>query len=65
MEPRQTSLLNRIRELAVGDSVTVNVDEYGYNTVRRYASDCGLYLDRIYSTHLDRVNRTYTVTRKS
>ena len=41
------------------------IDEYGYNTIRRYACDLGLYLDRQYSTHVNRAERTYTVTRKS
>ena len=49
----------------IGDRVTVSIDEYGYNTVRRYACDLGTYLDRRYSTHVNRTDRTYTVTRLS
>lgn len=49
----------------VGDRIEVSVDSYGYNTVRRYATDCGYMLERVYSTHLDRVNRTYTIIRHS
>lgn len=58
-------LLTRLREMNIGDRVTVSIDEYGYNTVRRYACDLGTYLDRRYSTHVDRTDRTYTVTRLS
>ena len=60
-----TPLLTRMREMGIGDKVTVGIDLYGYNTVRRYACDLGLFLDRRYSTHLDRANRTYTITRVS
>lgn len=54
-----------MREMAAGEAITVSIDEYGYNTIRRYACDLGLYLDRQYSTHVNRAERTYTVTRKS
>lgn len=59
------SLLTRVREMEVGDQITVPVSAYGYNTVRRYASDCGLYMERSYSTHLDRETRTFTIIRNS
>lgn len=64
-EMNTTPLLTRVREMNVGDSITVGIDDYGHNTVRRYACDWGLYLDRKYSTHVDRAARTYTITRLS
>jgi hypothetical protein len=60
-----TPLLTRLREMNIGDKVTVSIDTYGYNTVRRYACDLGVFLDRRYSTHVNRADRTYTVTRLS
>lgn len=61
----ETPLLTRVREMNVGDKITVPIEAYGHNTVRRYACDWGLYLGRKYSTHVDRINRTYTITRLS
>ena len=58
-------LYTQIKTLELGASVTVPVDGYSYNTVRRYASDFGLTLNRKYTCHLNRLARTFTITRLS
>lgn len=58
-------LYTKIKTLELGASVVVPVDGYSYNTVRRYASDFGLTLGRKYVCHLNRLARTYTITRLS
>ena len=60
-----TPLLTRMREMGIGDKVTVGIDLYGYNTVRRYATDMSFTLARKFRSHLDRKSRTYTITRVS
>lgn len=59
------SLYKRIQLMEIGDIVTVSVDEYAYNTVRRYSSDFGLALNRKYTCHLDRASRLYNIHRLS
>lgn len=61
----RTGLYTKIKDMEVGAVVVVSVDDYSYNTVRRYASDFGLVFDRRYTCHVDRATRTYTITRKS
>lgn len=61
----ETPLLARIRAMQVGENITVPVNAYAYNTVRRYASDCNFLMERNYSVHMDRKARTFTVTRNS
>jgi len=48
-----------------GDCLTVGIEDYSWNTIRRYACDWGLLYQRNYSVHLDRNTRTYTITRNS
>lgn len=48
-----------------GAKLTVGIEEYSWNTLRRYACDWGLLYQRVYSVHVDRATRTYTITRKS
>lgn len=58
-------LLPRVKQMNVGEAITVSIDEYAYNTLRRYACDLGMYYQRKFSVRLDRNARTYTITRKS
>ena len=46
-----------------GESITISVTEVGYTTIRSYASDLGFAYKRKYSTHRNREERTYTITR--
>lgn len=46
-----------------GDSIVIPVEEVGYTTIRGYASDLGFAFNRTYSTHRNRAERTYTITR--
>lgn len=57
------SFRQRIINLEVGQSISIPVEEVGYTTMRSYASDLGFIYKRRYSTHRDRVERTYTITR--
>lgn len=59
------ALFTQIKTLETGASIVVPVDGYSYNTVRRYACDFGLTLNRKYTCHLNRQARTYTITRES
>ena len=43
----------------------IPVDEVGYTTIRSYASDLGFAYQRKYSTHRNREERTYTITREA
>jgi hypothetical protein len=58
-----TSFRQRIINLLKGESITIPVDEVGYTTIRGYASDLGFAYNRRYSTHRNRADRTYTITR--
>lgn len=58
-----TSFRQRIINMEEGESITVPVEEVGYTTIRSYASDLGFSLMRRYSTHRNRAERTYTITR--
>lgn len=60
-----TSLSSRVRDMKPGAKLTVGIEEYSWNTLRRYACDWGLLYQRVYSVHVDRATRTYTITRKS
>lgn len=57
------SLRSRILALGIGDQITIPVTEYGYTTIRSYASDLGFMTGNRYSTARDRETRTYTITR--
>ena len=57
------SFRQRIIDMAEGESITIPVTEVGYTTIRGYASDLGFAYNRKYSTHRNRVERTYTITR--
>ena len=46
-----------------GESITISVEQIGYTTIRGYASDLGFAYKRRYSTHRNREDRTYTITR--
>lgn len=57
------SFRRRIINLNRGESITVPVEQVGYTTIRGYASDLGFVYKRKYSTHRNREERTYTITR--
>lgn len=60
-----TSLRSKIVGMEVGETIVVPVSEYGYTTIRSYASDLGFAHDRRYTTHRNRQDRTYTIKRES
>lgn len=57
------SFRQRIIDMETGESITIPVEEVGYTTIRGYASDLGFAFMRKYSTHRNREDRTYTITR--
>ena len=59
----KTSFRQRVINLERGESITIPVTEVGYTTIRGYASDLGFAYNRKYSSHRNRAERTYTITR--
>ena len=59
----KTSFRQRILNMEMGESITIPIEEVGYTTIRSYASDLGFAYLRKYTTHRNRVDRTYTITR--
>ena len=57
------SLRAQIVEMRVGEQLTIPLTEYGYTTIRSYASDLGFAYNRKYSTKRNRQDRTYTIVR--
>lgn len=57
------SLRAQIVKLQVGEQLTIPVTDYGYTTIRSYASDLGFAYNRKYSTKRNRQERTYTIVR--
>ena len=57
------SLRAQIVKMRVGEQLTIPVAEYGYTTIRSYASDLGFAYNRKYSTKRNRQERTYTIVR--
>lgn len=58
-----TSFRARVINMQRGESITISVEQIGYTTIRGYASDLGFAYKRRYSTHRNREDRTYTITR--
>ena len=58
-----TSFRSRVINMQRGESITIPVEQVGYTTIRGYASDLGFAYKRKYSTHRNREERTYTITR--
>ena len=58
-----SSLRSRVLAMKVGEEITIPVSEYGYTTIRSYASDLGFAANRKYSARRDRAKRTYTIIR--
>ena len=58
-----TSFRARVINMQRGESITIPVEQVGYTTIRGYASDLGFAYKRKYSTHRNREDRTYTITR--
>lgn len=63
MAEKKTSLKRLMIEMQQGARMRVAVGAYGYTTIRTYASMIGFDLERTYTVHLDRENRTYEITR--
>lgn len=59
------SLREQVLKMRVGEQLTIPVTEYGYTTIRSYASDLGFAYNRKYSTKRNREERTYTIVRIS
>lgn len=59
------SLREQVLKMQVGEQLTIPVTEYGYTTIRSYASDLGFAYNRKYSTKRNREERTYTIVRIS
>lgn len=59
------SFRQRIIDMKRGESITIPVEQVGYTTIRGYASDLGFAYKRRYSTHRNREERTYTITRNA
>ena len=57
------SFRQRIIDMNRGESINISVEQVGYTTIRGYASDLGFAYKRKYSTHRNRAERTYTITR--
>ena len=57
------SLRAQIVKMQVGEQLTIPVTDYGYTTIRSYASDLGFAYNRKYSTKRNRQDRTYTIVR--
>ena len=57
------SLRAQIVDMKVGEQLTIPVTDYGYTTIRSYASDLGFAYQRKYSTKRNRQERTYTIVR--
>lgn len=51
--------------MEVGDTIVIPVQEYGYTTIRSYASDLGFALNRKYKTKRNKKDRTYSIVRLS
>ena len=57
------SLRAQIVKMQVGEQLTIPMTDYGYTTIRSYASDLGFAYQRKYSTKRNRQERTYTIVR--
>ncbi len=60
---QRTSVRATLIEMSVGETLGLAFDAIAYSTVRHYATALGVELERTYSVHLNRDNRTYEVTR--
>ena len=60
---KDKSFRQTIIDMKKGDVITIPVSMVGYTTIRGYASDLGFAFKRKYSTHRNREERTYTITR--
>ena len=59
----EKSFRQRVLDMEIGDNITIPVTEKSYTTIRSYASDLGFATGRRYSSHRNREERTYTITR--
>lgn len=57
------SFRQAVIDMKTGDQIIIPIDTIGYTTIRSYASDLGFAYNRKYSTHRNREDRTYTITR--
>lgn len=59
----ENSIRSRVVNLQIGESLTIQADEIRPATLRGYACDLGFALERVFTTHIDRKNRQYTISR--
>lgn len=59
----KSSLRGRVLALKVGERIVVSFSQYGYPTVRTYASELGISNDRKYSTHRNKKEKTISIIR--
>lgn len=59
------SLRSLVADLEVGEVLTIPSSLYGYTTIRSYAYELGLILNRKFKSSLDRSTQTYSITRLS
>lgn len=62
---KNKSLRSQVLDLEVNEQLIVPLDDYGYTTIRSYASELGFAAQRTYKTARNREERTYTITRIS
>lgn len=59
------SLRALILEMQVGEQLTIPLSDYGFTTIRSYASELGFCMERKYRTKRNKVERTYIITREA
>lgn len=60
---QKASVRATIAQMGVGETIGLACDIVSSNTVRGYAVTLGVELQRKYTVHLNRANRTFEVTR--
>lgn len=61
----KTSLRAKIMKMAQGESLVVQIGEYGATTLRTYASELGLHYNKVFKTRVNRNDKTMTIIRVS
>lgn len=64
-ERGRISMRETLRQMPVGGSISVSLGTIGYASIRNACSLLSFELERSYSVHLNRVERTYEVTRNN
>lgn len=63
MNEKSNSTQARITSLEVNESVVFSLNDVKFASVRSMASMAGVQFDRVFTTSLNRADRTITVTR--